>query len=205
MVRSDLGAVGRHVHARHRVRLRPGRVHHGVVRPRRDGRAGRGESGRVLRLQAEPRRRPAGDPAQDASAARRSGWYSPTRSGPGSRPRRAESPTTSGIRFSITDAEAQELARYAVTIEKHYGRPMDIEWGRDGVDGKLYILQARPETVKSREDAGEPAPLPAEVHVRRAGERPRDRAEDRAGRGAPRQVRRGDGPRARRATCSSPT
>ena len=57
-------------------------------------------------------------------------------------------------RFSITDAEAHELARYAVTIEKHYGRPMDIEWGRDGIDGKLYILQARPETVKSRENAG---------------------------------------------------
>ena len=57
-------------------------------------------------------------------------------------------------RFSITDAEAHELARYAVTIEKHYGRPMDIEWGRDGVDGKLYVLQARPETVKSRESAG---------------------------------------------------
>ena len=57
-------------------------------------------------------------------------------------------------RFSISDAEAHELARHAVTIEKHYGRPMDIEWGRDGVDEKLYILQARPETVKSREGAG---------------------------------------------------
>jgi len=54
-------------------------------------------------------------------------------------------------RFSITDAEAEELARYAVAIEKHYGRPMDIEWGRDGRDGKLYVLQARPETVKSRD------------------------------------------------------
>src|SRR5437762_71716 len=58
-------------------------------------------------------------------------------------------------RFSITDAEVEELARYAVAIEKHYGRPMDIEWGRDGIDGKLYILQARPETVKSQEGAGE--------------------------------------------------
>jgi pyruvate,water dikinase len=57
-------------------------------------------------------------------------------------------------RFSITDDEAHELARYAVAIEKHYRRPMDIEWGRDGVDGQLYILQARPETVKSRESAG---------------------------------------------------
>ena len=53
-------------------------------------------------------------------------------------------------RFSISDAEAEELAGYAMTIEQHYQRPMDIEWGRDGVDGKLYILQARPETVKSQ-------------------------------------------------------
>ena len=52
-------------------------------------------------------------------------------------------------RFSITDVEVEELARYAVIIEQHYGRPMDIEWGRDGEDGKLYILQARPETVKA--------------------------------------------------------
>ena len=56
-------------------------------------------------------------------------------------------------RFSITDAQAEALARYAVAIEKHYGRPMDIEWALDGNDGELYILQARPETVKSRDDA----------------------------------------------------
>ncbi len=54
-------------------------------------------------------------------------------------------------RFSLSDADVLELARYALAIEKHYGRPMDIEWGRDGEDGKLYILQARPETVKSQE------------------------------------------------------
>ncbi|MGD8477405.1 MAG: phosphoenolpyruvate synthase, partial [Burkholderiales bacterium] len=54
-------------------------------------------------------------------------------------------------RFSITDAEAEELAQHAVRIEKHYGRAMDIEWGRDGKDGKLYVLQARPETVKAQE------------------------------------------------------
>src|SRR6185436_15755531 len=52
--------------------------------------------------------------------------------------------------FSLTDAEVLELARYATAIEKHYGRPMDIEWGKDGGDGRLYVLQARPETVKSR-------------------------------------------------------
>ncbi len=52
--------------------------------------------------------------------------------------------------FSLTDEEIIELAKMAVTIEKHYQRPMDIEWGKDGTDGKLYILQARPETVQSR-------------------------------------------------------
>src|SRR5574343_242419 len=56
--------------------------------------------------------------------------------------------------FSINDADVEELARFALIIEKHYDRPMDIEWGKDGVDGKLYILQARPETVKSQEDRG---------------------------------------------------
>ncbi|NNG39007.1 phosphoenolpyruvate synthase [Flexivirga sp. ID2601S] len=53
-------------------------------------------------------------------------------------------------RLSLTDDEVTELAKYAVAIEEHYGRPMDIEWGKDGSDGKLYILQARPETVQSR-------------------------------------------------------
>jgi pyruvate, water dikinase len=53
-------------------------------------------------------------------------------------------------RFSLNDADVTELARYALIIENHYGRAMDIEWGKDGVDGKLYILQARPETVKSQ-------------------------------------------------------
>jgi pyruvate, water dikinase len=54
-------------------------------------------------------------------------------------------------RFSISDAEVEELARYAMAIESHYRRPMDIEWGKDGLDGKLYVLQARPETVKAKE------------------------------------------------------
>jgi pyruvate, water dikinase len=52
--------------------------------------------------------------------------------------------------FSLKDSEILELARYAVAIERHYGRPMDIEWAKDGADGRIYVLQARPETVKSR-------------------------------------------------------
>ncbi|MBK7049463.1 MAG: phosphoenolpyruvate synthase [Rhodoferax sp.] len=53
-------------------------------------------------------------------------------------------------RYSLTDADVEKLASYALVIEQHYGRPMDIEWGKDGLDGELYILQARPETVKSQ-------------------------------------------------------
>ena len=56
------------------------------------------------------------------------------------------------MRFSLTDDEVMELAKQAQVIEKHYKRPMDIEWAKDGIDGKLYIVQARPETVRSRED-----------------------------------------------------
>ena len=59
-------------------------------------------------------------------------------------------PTEQRNRYALTDAEVQQLARHALLIEQHYGRPMDIEWGKDGVDGQLYILQARPETVKSQ-------------------------------------------------------
>lgn len=55
--------------------------------------------------------------------------------------------------FSLTDVEVMELAKQAVIIEQHYGRPMDIEWAKDGVDGQLYIVQARPETVRSRQDS----------------------------------------------------
>ena len=55
-------------------------------------------------------------------------------------------------RYSLTDADIEQLAQYALVIEKHYGRPMDIEWGKDGTDNQLYILQARPETVKSQSE-----------------------------------------------------
>ena len=61
-----------------------------------------------------------------------------------------ENPAELRNRYSLTDADVIELARYGMVIERHYGRPMDIEWGKDGGDGKLYILQARPETVKSQ-------------------------------------------------------
>ena len=57
------------------------------------------------------------------------------------------------VRFSLNDSQIEELAEYAIKIENHYGRPMDIEWALDGVDGQIYIVQARPETVKSRQSS----------------------------------------------------
>src|ERR1700709_454172 len=60
-------------------------------------------------------------------------------------------PTEQRNRYSLTDADVEQLARYALVIEEHYGRPMDIEWGKDGTDGQLYILQARPQPGKSQE------------------------------------------------------
>jgi pyruvate, water dikinase len=68
----------------------------------------------------------------------------------GSTTRTVDVPAADRHRFCIDDADVTELARFGVEIERHYGRPMDIEWGKDGLDGKIYILQARPETVKSR-------------------------------------------------------
>jgi pyruvate, water dikinase len=66
-----------------------------------------------------------------------------------------DNPVEQRNRYSLADADVLELARYALVIEKHYGRAMDIEWGKDGEDGLLYILQARPETVKSQKPAVE--------------------------------------------------
>ena len=64
--------------------------------------------------------------------------------------RTVDTPPEQRNRYALTDAEVTELAHYALVIEQHYGRAMDIEWGKDGEDGQLYILQARPETVKSQ-------------------------------------------------------
>jgi pyruvate,water dikinase len=72
---------------------------------------------------------------------------------PGERVRIEETPVDDRHRFCIADADVEELSRQALIIEKHYGRPMDIEWAKDGHTGKLYIVQARPETVKSRDHA----------------------------------------------------
>ncbi len=69
--------------------------------------------------------------------------------------RTVDVPVSERNRYSLNDDEVIELARYAVIIEQHYQRPMDIEWGRDGIDGKIYILQARPETVKSQQNGND--------------------------------------------------
>ena len=137
--------------------------------------------------------RPPGDPAQDG---RRQGDQDGLRrrAARGQVDRhQSTSPSTSASGFRSPTPKSRSSRATRSTIEKHYGRPMDIEWGRDGVDGKLYILQARPETVKSRED-GETLRryrLKSKSEVLAIG--PRDRPEGRAGRGAARQVRGRDG------------
>ncbi len=72
---------------------------------------------------------------------------------PGERVRIEDTPAELRNTFSISDADVQELSKQALVIEDHYGRPMDIEWAKDGISGKLFIVQARPETVKSRAKA----------------------------------------------------
>ena len=72
---------------------------------------------------------------------------------PGERVRTEATPAELQRQFSINDADVEELSRQALVIEEHYGRPMDIEWAKDGNTGKLYVVQARPETVKSRAHA----------------------------------------------------
>ena len=69
---------------------------------------------------------------------------------PGERVRIEETPVADRTRFCLSDEDVHELSRQSLVIEQHYGRPMDIEWAKDGITGKLYIVQARPETVKSR-------------------------------------------------------
>ena len=104
-------------------------------------------------------------------------------------------------RYSLTDADVEQLARYALVIEEHYGRAMDIEWGKDGQDGKLYILQARPETVKSQSAGKAEYRYKLKGKGRGAGRGPRHRPEDRYRPGAAgaQPVRDGQGPARRRA------
>src|SRR3546814_16301461 len=72
---------------------------------------------------------------------------------PGERVRTEDTPAELRGKFSLSDEDVHELSKQALVIEKHYQRPMDIEWAKDGVSGKLFIVQARPETVESRAKA----------------------------------------------------
>ena len=118
---------------------------------------------------------------------------------PGSkeRVRTVEVATADRNRFSLSDADISSLAKQALTIEEHYGAPMDIEWGKDGSTGKIYILQARPETVQSRTGRTISA-VYAENPLEVAGERTQHRSAHRRGAGAHHQGREGNVARAGR-------
>ena len=156
MVRSDLASSGVMFSLDTESGFRDVGVHHRRLRPRRERRAGRRRPRRVLRPQADLRaghravlRRLLGDKAVKMIFVEGETKHT-TRNVP--------TPKADRARFCLTDEDVLELADYACTIEQHYGRPMDMEWAKDGVDGKLYIVQARPETVASQRsghDAGE--------------------------------------------------
>ncbi len=95
------------------------------------------------------------------SGRRSSGRSTRTTSGSAGPPRPSRRVRLRRRHFSLHDDEVTELARLAVVIEEHYGRPMDVEWGKDGVDGRLYVLQARPETVVSRSGGAVTERVPA--------------------------------------------
>ena len=155
MVRSDVGASGVMFTMDTESGYPRRGVHHLVVRPGRGGGPGRRQPGRVLRLQAGPAGRAAGHPqARDRRQGHQDGLH--RRPTVGRTTEFVDVSAEERAELSLTDAEVEQLARHALTIEEHYGRPMDIEWGKDGEDGQLYILQARPETVQSR-----PAPAPS--------------------------------------------
>ncbi|SQJ23671.1 phosphoenolpyruvate synthase [Salmonella enterica subsp. enterica] len=81
---------------------------------------------------------------------KKSAWFTPPPQEHGKQVKIEDVPQEQRDIFSLTNEEVQELAKQAVQIEQHYGRPMDIEWAKDGHTGKLFIVQARPETVRSR-------------------------------------------------------
>ena len=165
--------------ARHRVGVPRRRLHHGRLRARGERRAGRGRSGRVLRPQADIRAAGIGRCSGGCWATRRSRWCSsrarssrPSATSPHRRPTASATASTTRTCSSSPD--------YAIKIERHYGRPMDMEWAKDGLDGKLYVVQARPETVASQRQPTRARELrPRRERSRGPGRGPRGRREDR--------------------------
>ena len=147
MVRSDLASSGVMFSIDTESGFDRGVYHLGVGFGR-DGGAGRGEPGRILRPQTDAGRWPSGDRAPHHGVEKIRMVYAPTREH-GKQVRIEDVPQAQRDIFSLSNEEVQELAKQAVQIEKHYGRPMDIEWAKDGHTGKLFIVRARPETVRS--------------------------------------------------------
>ncbi len=150
MVRSDIGASGVVVHAGHRNGIPRRSFHHLILRPwaKPSCRAPSiPTSSTFTNLPSRRGKHPILRKNLGSKAIKMIYSDNPT---PGKTVETVDVAERDSLRFSISEHDIIELAKMAVTIEEHYGRPMDIEWGKDGTDGKLYILQARPETVQSR-------------------------------------------------------
>ena len=201
----DVGASGVMFTHGHRVRLPRRRVHHLGLRAGRGGRAGRGQPRRVLRLQARAAR-PGARRSSSAGVGEKATKMVYTEHAEVGRTIEFVDVDPAERRLlSLTDDEVAELARQAVRIEEHYGRPMDIEWGKDGVDGQALHPAGAPgdRAVAASGNTTERYRLTGAR--RRPGRGPGDRAEDRRRRRPGARRHRRDGPVHRRATCSSPT
>ena len=161
-------------------------VHHRRLGPGRERRAGRGRLPTSSTSTSRPSGRATAPCCAARSGRRRSRWSTP-RAAPASRPSTGRPRRPSASASASTDDEVLTLADYAIAIEEHYSRrgrpltPMDIEWARDGLDGELYIVQARPETVASQRAAERSSRSTCSTGKGDgAGERPGGRQQDRA-------------------------
>ena len=157
MVRSDLATSGRHVLDRHRNRLSRCRADQRRLRPGRERRAGLGQSGRVLRLQADAQAGLSADPQEARWAPRNSSWSTTSAAARWSRTCRCRRKIAADSPSATTTSCT--LARWAVPDRRSLlapdaasPRPMDMEWAKDGRTGELFIVQARPETVQSQRE-----------------------------------------------------
>ena len=193
MVRSDVGASGRDVLHRHRLRLPPRGRGQRRLGPGRNRGPGHHQPGQIPCVQAAPggsRGRGRISPIIEKTLGSKDRKMVYSRGGH-ARTKMVDTSDAERRAFVLDDAEILALARWAVSVEEHYARPMDMEWARDGVTGELFMVQARPETVQSQKTGSRFTLHHLLEHGTVLALRRRDRRLDRAGHGLRDQERGG--------------